>query len=218
RSEAPEDLSTTAWAVMALRSARHAHVAVSSKALKRAENFTVNCAAGPAASRQSRYADLPGGTATPPATATGLFVRQLLGWPPSEPALIEGCAWIMGAMPPNDGTALDAIDYHFFATQVLRNMEGADFDLWHHLIQEHLVRTQEQNGSFSGSWPPVTDAPSIRASRVYSTSLALLTLQTCYRHLPLYRPVTLRAEDPIDDESEDTDGDDTDDGPQDERP
>ncbi|MFM9198101.1 MAG: hypothetical protein ACKOWG_20640 [Planctomycetia bacterium] len=54
RSEAPEDLSTTAWAVMALRSARHAHVAVSSKALKRAENFIVNCAAGPAASRQSR--------------------------------------------------------------------------------------------------------------------------------------------------------------------
>lgn len=209
--DATDDLATTAWAVMALKTARYAHVTVPSRALKQAARFVDDCRAGPADSRQSLYADRPGGDTSPTSTATGLYIRQLLDWKRgSEPApqLVAGCASIVQHLPPHDDSASAATDRTFFATQVLRHLESDDFYLWHHLVQEQLVRTQERYGPFQGSWRPDAQAASIRASRIYATTLALLTLQSCYRHLPLYRPVTLWPEDPRDedpDEDEDLD-------------
>jgi hypothetical protein len=203
--DGPEELPTTAWVVMALRNARYAHVAVPSKALARAKMYIEDCSAGPATSRQSLYADMPGGQATPTATATALFIRQLLGWPKSEPALTAGCVSIMRNLPAEIVGPVDDIDLYFFATQVLKNMEGDDFDLWHHLVRKHLILTQEQDGSLRGSWRPSAEAAGLRASRVYTTALSLLTLQVSYRHLPLYRPVTLRIDDPLDEDADDPD-------------
>ena len=97
----------------------------------------------------------------------------------------------MTRLPPESGDATDDIDYYFFATQVLRNMEGDDFDLWNYLVQKHLVSTQQQEQPFSGSWRPHQEGASLHNSRMYATTLSLLTLQVSYRHLPLYRPVKL---------------------------
>lgn len=209
--DGPEELSTTAWDVMALRNAQYAHVAVPRKALKRTEMFMEDCGAGPASSRQSLYANTPGNEAAPTATATGLFVRQLLGWQKSDPSLTTGCQYLMTHLPPERGDATDDIDYYFFATQVLRNMEGDDFDLWNYLVQKHLVSTQQQEQPFSGSWRPHQEGASLRNSRMYATTLSLLTLQVSYRHLPLYRPVKLWADDAKD---EDTDASDDEQGSQ----
>ena len=38
-----------------------------------------------------------------------------------------------------------------------------------------------------GSWSPAGDAHASTGGRVMSTSLAILTLEVYYRHLPLYR-------------------------------
>lgn len=199
----PEELSTTVWDVMALKTARFAHVSVPARALKRAEKFLDDCGAGPADNRQSLYADIPGEQATPAATATGLFVRQLLGWPKSEPALIAGCEYLQAHLPPETDDPFRSVDYHFFATQVLRNMEEPDFDLWQHLVQDHLVRTQERQEPVRGSWRPHEEGPAVRDSRMYATAVSLLTLQAAYRNLPIYRPVKLQSDDPPDEEEGD---------------
>ena len=209
-----DELATSVWDVMALRTAQYAHVAVPRKALKRAEMFTEDCGAGPADNRQSLYANTPGDQPNAMATATGLFVRQLLGWQKSEPALATGCRFLMNHLPLENADALGDNETWFFATQVLRNMEGDDFDLWNHLIQTHLVRTQERKSPVRGSWRPLEEAAAPRQSRMYATVLSLLTLQVPYRHLPLYRPVRLREEDakdedqdeaPLDDNRSETD-------------
>ena len=198
-----EELATSVWDVMALRTAQYAHVAVPRKALKRAEMFTEDCGAGPADNRQSLYANTPGDQPNAMATATGLFVRQLLGWQKSEPALATGCSFLMNHLPPENADALGDNETWFFATQVLRNMEGDDFDLCNHLVQSHLVRTQERKAPVRGSWRPLEEAAALRQSRMYATVLSLLTLQVPYRHLPLYRPVRLRVEDAKDEEDQD---------------
>jgi hypothetical protein len=56
-------------------------------------------------------------------------------------------------------------------------------------MREHLIRTQEPTGHQAGSWSPEGSDYGARGGRMYSTAMALLTLQVYYRHLPMYRNV-----------------------------
>jgi hypothetical protein len=86
---------------------------------------------------------------------------------------------------------LGNIYFYYYATQVLHHMEGTDFDLWNHLVREHVVRTQEKEGSHEGSWNPKGVDWGEKGGRMYATALALLTLQAPYRHLPMFRQFKL---------------------------
>jgi hypothetical protein len=79
--------------------------------------------------------------------------------------------------------------YYYYATQVLHHMEGMDWDLWNHYMREHLLRTQIKEGHATGSWDAEGADWGARGGRLYSTSLALMTLQVYYRHLPMYRKI-----------------------------
>ena len=137
----------------------------------------------------SRYAYTPGTPEKLTLTAAGLLTRQYLGWRNDQPDLIAGCQHLMANLPPESGTSLGSIYYYYYATQVLHHMEGPDFDLWNHRMREHLIRSQERSGHKDGSWNPQGTDYGSRAGRMYATSMALLTLQVYYRHLPMYRTV-----------------------------
>ena len=104
-------------------------------------------------------------------------------------ALVAGAKYLMENLPPESGGSLGPIYYYYYATQVLHHMEGPNFDLWNHRMREHLIRTQEKSGHKTGSWSPQGTDQGHRGGRLYSTSMALMTLQVYYRHLPMYRPV-----------------------------
>jgi hypothetical protein len=57
-------------------------------------------------------------------------------------------------------------------------------------MREHLIATQQLSGHKEGSWSPQGCEWGAQGGRLYSTSLALMTLEVYYRHLPLYRQVT----------------------------
>jgi hypothetical protein len=61
--------------------------------------------------------------------------------------------------------------------------------MWNQRLREHLIRTQEKSGHKLGSWNPQGTDHGARGGRMYATCMALLTLETYYRHLPMYRPV-----------------------------
>ena len=124
-------------------------------------------------------------------SAAGLLTRQYLGWKKDEPDLLAGAQYLMQNLPPESGANLGAIYYYYYATQVLHHLEGPNFDLWNHRMREHLIRTQEKTGHKTGSWNPEGTDLGARGGRMYSTSMALLTLQVYYRHLPMYRFVKL---------------------------
>jgi len=187
--EQPGDLSVTSWVFFAIRSAQLAGLPIKRNALVRAERFLGACAVAAGPTRQARYAYMPGRDASLSMTAAGLLTRQFIGWPKDHPDLVAGCQYLMENLPPESAESLGRIYYYHYATQVLHNMEGPEFDLWNYRMREHLIRTQEQYGHRAGSWDPEGTDWGSRGGRLYATSLALLTLEIYYRHLPMYRPV-----------------------------
>jgi len=181
------DMSATGWMFLAIRSGQLAGIAFERTPMVRAERFVNSCAAGPEDAKLSRYAYLPGGEAKLSLSAAGLLTRQYLGWKKDTPDLAAGCKYLMENLPPESGTSLGAIYYYYYATQVLHHMEGPEFDLWNQRMREHVLRTQEKEGHRAGSWSPVGVDWGSKGGRLYATSLALMTLEVYYRHLPLYR-------------------------------
>ena len=76
--------------------------------------------------------------------------------------------------------------YNYYATQVLHHWGGPEWDRWNSVMREHLIRTQIRDGHATGSWD-IADRHGYVGGRVYMTTLALLTLEVYYRHLPLYQ-------------------------------
>ena len=183
------DMSVTGWVFLAIRSAQLAGIKVLRLPLTRAGRFVDSCAVGPADAKMSRYAYTPGTPEKLSLSAAGLLTRQYLGWGNDEPDLLAGCEYLMEHLPPESGSSLGTIYYYYYATQVLHHMEGPNFDLWNHRMREHLIRTQEKSGHKAGSWSPQGVDFGSRAGRVYSTAMAIFTLQCYYRHLPMYRHV-----------------------------
>ncbi len=183
------DMSVVAWVFLAIRSGQLAGLRIDNSPLTRATRFIDSCAVGPEPVRLSQYCYQPGKEPTNPLTAAGLLTRQYLGWPKDNPHLLAGCKKIAQAVPPAEGSQVGPLYFYYYATEVLRHMEGEEWDLWNHRVRELLIRTQEKSGHREGSWSPEGVDWGKRGGRIYATSLALLTLQVYYRHLPLYRPI-----------------------------
>jgi len=186
----PPDLVATAWVIMALRAAQLANVSIKARQLEAAEKFVTLYAAGPPDSFESRYASGPGRDADPGLTAAVLLARLHLGWGREQPQLLAGRDYLVQHLPPVDTAPLGDLFLYHFATQVLQQIEGPEFDGWNALVREHLIRNQHQDGELAGSWDPQGMKEGERSGRLYATVFSLLTLQTYYRHLPMFRGLT----------------------------
>lgn len=187
------ELSATVWAIMALRAAQMANLPVKARQLEAADNFVRLCAAGPEDRLESQYARGPGRDAEPGLTAAALLARLGLGWDREQPQLLAGREYLMVTLPPVGRAPLGDLMFFHFATQVLQQFEGVEFDTWNGRLREHLIRTQNTKGDLAGSWDPQGTEDVERGGRMYATALSLLTLQTYYRHLPVFREIPKKS-------------------------
>ena len=103
-----------------------------------------------------------------------------LGWNRQNPALIAGSEFLDKLSPsPTD------LYYDYYATQVMYHMGGPRWDRWNKKMRDYLINTQATSGHEYGSWW-YDDPYSVPGGRLYTTSLAILTLEVYYRYLPLY--------------------------------
>jgi hypothetical protein len=133
------------------------------------------------------FAYQPGNATTPAMTSVGLLCSQYLGVERSDPAMVEGTAYLMRHSP--EATARD-LYYWYYATQVMHNQPGSDWDAWNHKIRRILIESQNREGCAAGSWDPKqpsSDPWGVHGGRLMMTSLATLTLEVYYRYLPLYK-------------------------------
>lgn len=178
----PGDTSVTGWALNALKSADNAYQPVPTPSIDGVRAFLDYVQQDEGAAYG--YADPDLGTVS--TTAVGLLCRMQLGWKRNEPALIRGVSELSARGPaPNN------MYYNFYATQVLHHFGGPSWDQWNKQMRDHLVRTQATTGHEAGSWyfeesNPHDQLASAVGGRLYNTSLATLTLEVYYRHLPLY--------------------------------
>ncbi len=171
----PGDTTSLGWQLMALKSGQLAGLRVASPAWSMSNQFldSVQVDRGAGYGYQSRRD-------APTTSAIGLLCRMYLGWPRSHPALNRGAARLA-----QHGPAPDNMYFNYYATQVLAHLDGPAWPDWNQKLRDHLIATQSDAGHEAGSWR-FTDPKTSQAGRLYDTTMAILTLEVYYRHLPLY--------------------------------
>ncbi|HYO25258.1 MAG TPA: prenyltransferase/squalene oxidase repeat-containing protein [Lacipirellulaceae bacterium] len=173
------DMSVTGWFVMALESARMAQLEVPTPTFDRVRKFLNSVATDGG----TRYRYLPERAPSVTMTAEALLCRQYLGWPRTEPRLLDGVEYLSGS--PVDWSRPNV--YHwYYATQVMHHMGGEHWIAWNKVMRQVVPENQEKRGAERGSWDPAGDQWGTTAGRLYMTCLSTYMLEVYYRHLPLY--------------------------------
>jgi hypothetical protein len=178
------DTSVVGWQLMALQSARYAKLHVPNEALENANHYLDTVSS----QQQSRYSYQRGSGPTHIMTAEALLCRIYLGWQKDEPGLGEGVRWLVDSHLPR--ASEPNIYYWYYATQTMKQYGGKEWDRWNLKMRDVLVSSQHPSGKNAGSWSP--EGPHASAGgRLYMTSLAVLTLEIYYRHLPVFDRVKI---------------------------
>jgi hypothetical protein len=178
------DTSVLGWQLMALKSAQMAYLQVNPKTLDGVRKWLQSVSKGKSG---GLFAYEPAQGDKRSMTAVGLLCRQYLGSKRDDPAMVEGMAALMGGLPDNQSRDLY---YWYYATQVMHNMTGSEWDTWNRTMRRTLIDSQAKEGCAAGSWDPAKptkDAWGEPGGRVMVTSLAALSLEVYYRYLPLYK-------------------------------
>ena len=78
--------------------------------------------------------------------------------------------------------------YNYYATQLMKHYGGDTWQEWNLKQRDFLVNTQVKDGVAKGSWHYNADGQyQAPGGRLYTTSMACLTLEVYYRFLPLYQ-------------------------------
>ena len=180
----PGDTSVLGWQLMALQSARTAGIQVPVEAWELANAYldTVQSEEG------SQYAYQPFRRPTHVMTAEGLLCRMYLGWTKDYAPLEQGVKYLLQEhMPRDDGPNYY---YWYYATQVMHHFGGKRWKAWNLSMRDILVEEQVKKGHEAGSWSPRGGHAS-QGGRLYSTALAVCTLEVYYRHAPIFRQLEI---------------------------
>jgi hypothetical protein len=178
------DTSVVGWQVMALKSAQMAGLSVQPVTFNSAKDFLKSCSSG---NYGGLFGYVPGSGPTPTLTAVGLLCNQYLGAKRDDKLMVEGVDLLMHNLP-----AIESRNgyYWYYATQVMHNLPGPQWDTWNRQMRRLLIENQVKDGCAQGSWDssrPTRDAYDDVGGRLMATSLSCLTLEVYYRYLPLYK-------------------------------
>jgi len=178
------DTSVFGWQVMALKSGQMAGLKVKSETMQLCQQYLRKVALG---QYQSEFSYTPGGGPTQTMTSVGLLTSQYLGARRDDPVVLGGLDYLARRKP----TAAQPNTYYwYYATQVMHNVPGPQWDDWNRSMRRLLIETQEPTGCQAGSWNPLEPNPDPwgnQGGRLMVTSLSCLTLEVYYRYLPLYK-------------------------------
>ena len=185
----PGDTSVVGWQLMALKSAHMAGLNVGGSVFSGTSKWLDSVAVHDGA----EYAYQPGNPSSNTMTSVGLLCRQYLGAKRDSPMLTGGMSYLLNHLPDE---GFPNVYYWYYATQVMHNMSGYEWDTWNRKIRELLVHSQVRgvDQCANGSWAPEKDAWGRHGGRLMTTSLSCLTLEVYYRYLPLFKPETSGGE------------------------
>ena len=187
------DVSVSGWQVLALKAAHRAGISeVTEDCIARMEGFFKRCEdeASGRTFYQPRY-NLPSDAPT----AIGMLVHQFILEQPDSPLVVSGAKYLadeaessfkLGRKQPRRRRFAAAPgDYYTFYNGTLAMFQagGQPWKRWNDVVRDTLVDRQcgEDEGCRRGSWEPIGQW-SPEGGRVYSTALAVLTLEVYYRY------------------------------------
>ncbi len=172
------DTSVVGWQLMALKSGEMAGLRVNPQTLIKAKTYLKSVAKGKSGGQFSYMAE---SGATPTMSAVGLLCNQYGGMKRTDPAMVEGQAYVMANLPGAEGNPY----FFYYATQVMHNLPGPEWDTWNRHARRFLIKSQIKEGCAAGSWSS-ENKPHVMGP-VMMTSICALTLEVYYRYLPLYQ-------------------------------
>jgi len=186
------DTSVVGWQLCALKVAEAAQLKISPKGFDGAKKWLDSCAHG---NNKELFSYTPESGATPTMSAVGLLCSQYLTTAkPGAAKTQAGLDYLMKNSPDATKNKRNAY-YLYYATQVMHNVPGPQWDDWNQQMRRNLVESQEKNGCAAGSWSPdkpTKDQWGMAGGRLMVTSLSCLTLEVHYRYPRLF-PVSAAA-------------------------
>lgn len=173
-----DDTSVFGWQFMSLKSAQMAGLKVDPRTIANAKRFLTSVSKGKTG---GMFSYMPESGPTPAMSAVGLLCSQHSGMKRIDPAMAEGMNYVTANL---SGAKNDSY-FLYYATQVMHNLPGPEWDTWNRNARKHLISTQIKEDCAAGSWAPTGHS----AGPVMSTSIHALTLEVYYRYLPIYKPV-----------------------------
>jgi len=179
----PGDTSVTGWQVLALKSAKEAGIPVSNRCVENVRTFFKNREMG--TNGQTGYDDALT-LNTDATTGVGMLARQFLLNEPDAPIIGEAASHLarQAEMKWGDPRGVyDEWDYYLWYNCTLGMFQvGGDlWNRWNTVIRDTLVKLQRHDGCERGSWDPNSKWGRF-GGRIYSTALAILTLEVYYRY------------------------------------
>jgi hypothetical protein len=179
----PGDTSVVGWQLMALKSGLMGGLTIYPETVKKAGFFldSVQTNDGAYYGYDAPSADPAASAAT---TSIGLLCRMYMGWPKEKKGVQDGVKFIAGIGPSKTN-----VYYNYYATQVLRQYGGAEWDRWNEAMRNQLVDSQEKSGHAAGSWFDGTLedwSHEQQGGRLYCTAMSTMILEVYYRYMPLY--------------------------------
>jgi prenyltransferase beta subunit len=177
------DTSITVWQVFALKLAQTLDIGDVTSSLKRASQWLASVTNEDGYVGYRKTNNYPNGPFA--LTAAGMFSQLFIGWDKSD-VLIEKQSKILTAQLPKMHPGSQSIDndyyYWYFGTLAMHKKGGKEWQNWNKHLKETLVKAQETDKTAgAGSWAP-EDRWSAYGGRLYTTAMAILTLQTYYRY------------------------------------
>lgn len=171
------DISVSGWQLLALRSAQESGLPVPKNSIERAVLFIRNCALP-----DGGFDYFPGHReSTLGRTGTGVLALQICGEHHSKEAL-QGGDWML----KNPLEWNDPFFYYsaYYSAQAMYQLGGTFWERWQPISEKVLLDKQEADGS----WRLPPNAPfEVKAGKVYTTALAILSLSVEFRYLPIYQ-------------------------------
>jgi hypothetical protein len=173
------DTSVVGWQLMALKSGLMGGLTIFPETVRKANSFldSIQTNGGAFYGYDVAAADPNAAVAT---TSIGLLCRMYLGWSKDKPAIQEGVKFLT-----NVGPSKTNVYYNYYATQVLRQYGGPEWERWNGAMRDQLVNTQEKSGHAAGSWH-IPEGWSQQGGRLYCTAMSTMILEVYYRYMPLY--------------------------------
>ncbi|QDS92125.1 hypothetical protein FF011L_08610 [Roseimaritima multifibrata] len=172
---APGDVTLTGWQLMALKGAQRLKISMPSDTFSRIGEYLDSMSLDDGIHYGYRE---PGNVRTP--TAIALASQLYLGRSPTHPGELSGLNQLI-----EWGPSKKSVYYNYYATLALHHARHPSWDKWHPLVRDYLVQTQAKKGHERGSWH-FKDHYGDVGGRLYTTAMAIMTLEVYYRYLPLY--------------------------------
>lgn len=191
------DTSVAGWQVQALKAAYLA--GADNPGIKKAMEKSVADLKSVFNPETGRFGYTDKGSGTDGVCAIGILCLQFLGHG-KDPEVRAAIQALKGAKCDWKDPGSWAVYGWYYISQAKFHYGGSTWNAWNTRIARTLTRSQNPDGSWTapGEAAGVKHGKETYLGKVYSTTLAALTLQVYYRFLPTYQPIAVQPEDETD--------------------